>query len=421
MTTSSVFAATTLGASDLRRTSRTAVSRKSDTHFAGLMEEEQAARQTALPLQGQEVRGRMQVLATPGATPPETAPAAAAPKNGIPLNVAERRARAQQLAQTVRAAQGSPDGAKAASPRLPANSPQPHADPGMLASLMGDTNPRNLGHMLGRSSQAVRAVLTGEAPRGIALPTQGRGIALDAATRQQLARAHAVNHTQPTPRAPRAASSSPKPKDLGKLAAQFESGSDGIAAIGYDRNGGTSYGKYQIASRPGTMTQFIEFLQDEAPDMAKRLAAAGPANTGSRTGTMPEAWRELASQQPERFEKLQEKFIHESHYLPARSTLAQYGYQTEKLSPAMQEVLFSTAVQHGPAGASRIFARAAERIGLSADTQQRQEQQLIQEIYTLRADQFGSSTPQVQMAVRRRMAQEQQLAMTMSHQKPAAA
>ena len=47
---------------------------------------------------------------------------------------------------------------------------------------------------------------------------------------------------------------------IGKLAAQFESGSDGIAAVGYDKHGGTSYGKYQIASRVGSMDNFLSFL-----------------------------------------------------------------------------------------------------------------------------------------------------------------
>jgi len=42
----------------------------------------------------------------------------------------------------------------------------------------------------------------------------------------------------------------------GELSAKFESGKDGIAAIGYDRQGGTSYGKYQIASRVGMMKLF---------------------------------------------------------------------------------------------------------------------------------------------------------------------
>lgn len=413
-------------------------SRKTDTQFAGLMEEQRAAQPETAPATSTEVRGRMNhqpmtteapqqqaartdaAKASAPAVAAPTAPATPAPA-GIPLNGAERRAR-RQAAQTAQASQTAQAAQVAQGKKQPAVS---DADPNWLASLMGETNPRNLGHLLGQSSQAVRAVLTGEQPKGIALPSRRGGIALDASMQQQLARAHSGNRTEAALRASHMTNSTSvrntKPKDLGKLAAQFESGSDGVSAIGYDRNGGTSYGKYQIASRPGTMARFIEFLQDEAPDMSQRLTAAGPANTGSRAGTMPNVWRELATEQPERFEKLQEKFIHESHYLPARSAISQHGYQTEKLSPAMQEVLFSTAVQHGPAGASRIFAQAADRVGLSPATQQKQEQQLIKEIYTLRAEQFGSSTPQVQTAVRRRMDQEQQLAMNMSRQKPVAA
>ena len=96
--------------------------------------------------------------------------------------------------------------------------------------------------------------------------------------------------------------------ELGKLSAQFESGRDGIAAIGYDRNGGTSYGKYQVSSRAGSLNDFLAFLDGEAPDISKRLRAAGPGNTGSRKGAMPDMWRAIADEQPERFEALQDVY-----------------------------------------------------------------------------------------------------------------
>lgn len=199
---------------------------------------------------------------------------------------------------------------------------------------------------------------------------------------------------------------------VGKLAAQFESGSDGIAAVGYDRHGGTSYGKYQIASRVGSMDNFLKFMDTAAPDLSKRLRGAGPANTGSRQGAMPDEWRKIAAEQPDRFEALQEKFIHDSHYVPAleavtKSTALQEGH----ISSAMQEVIWSTAVQHGPAGAARIFGRAAERIGQSAG--RNYDQKLIDSVYALRAEQFGSSTAQVQSAVRNRLQKEKQLALGM--------
>lgn len=199
---------------------------------------------------------------------------------------------------------------------------------------------------------------------------------------------------------------------IGKLSAKFESGSDGIAAIGYDSTGGTSYGKYQIASKVGSMKSFLAFLDSEAPDIAMRLRKAGPANTGSRRGAMPDVWRSIAKEQPERFEKLQEAFIHESHYKPALASITQQtGLDANSLSSAMREVIWSTAVQHGPAGAARIFARADNISGKPQNADY--ERKMITNVYNLRAGQFGSSTHQVRDAVRNRFREERQLALNM--------
>lgn len=199
---------------------------------------------------------------------------------------------------------------------------------------------------------------------------------------------------------------------IGKLAAQFESGGEGIAAIGYDRHGGTSYGKYQIASRVGTMDRFLNFLDTAAPDISKTLRSAGPANTGGRQGAMPTAWRTIASQQPERFEALQEKFIYDSHYKPALDAVTQNTPLDEgNISSAMQEVLWSTAVQHGPNGAARIFSQASARAGNAKD--KNYDKRLINNVYAIRAEQFGSSTEEVQSSVRNRMHREKALALNM--------
>lgn len=199
---------------------------------------------------------------------------------------------------------------------------------------------------------------------------------------------------------------------LGQLSARFESGGDGVAAVGYDRNGGTSYGKYQIASRVGSMKNFLEFLDGAAPELSQRLRKSGPANTGSRRGGMPDAWRAIAKEQPERFEALQEAFIRESHYKPAvEAIVGRTGLEADKLSPAMREVIWSTAVQHGPAGAARIFARADNMSGKPTDPAY--ERKLISHVYALRAGQFGSSSSDVQAAVSSRFKQEKTLALNM--------
>ncbi len=209
--------------------------------------------------------------------------------------------------------------------------------------------------------------------------------------------------------------------ELGSLAAKFESGSDGISAIGYDRKGGTSYGKYQISSRAGTMSNFIDYLREKAPDMARRLSTAGPANTGGRTGGMPAVWRQIASEEPERFEQLQSDFIRSSHFEPTVQALAEAtGLTTTSMPAALREVLFSTAVQHGPNGAMRIVSQALESVGKDRLFQGEQGQiakqageQFIKQIYSLRAGQFSSSTERVRASVRNRLRQEMNEALDM--------
>ena len=209
---------------------------------------------------------------------------------------------------------------------------------------------------------------------------------------------------------------------VGKLAAQFESGKDGIASIGYDRHGGTSYGKYQIASRTGTMKNFIGFLETEAPDIAKRLENAGPANTGGKRGKMPETWKQLVDEDPVRFEMLQDKFIRTSHFDPAMRSLAEKtGFNFEDLPSALQEVVFSTSVQHGPRAAERIVARSLNQIGTDKLDPEKNtpedvalsQENFIRRIYANRSGQFRSSTETVQAAVKNRLRQEMSMAITM--------
>lgn len=210
---------------------------------------------------------------------------------------------------------------------------------------------------------------------------------------------------------------------LGALAAKFESGSEGISAIGFDRKGGTSYGKYQISSRAGTMAAFIDYLDEKAPDLAKRLRASGPANTGGRSGRMPAEWKRIAAAEPARFEKLQEDFIRTSHFEPAMRSIAEStGLGFSNMPAALREVLFSTAVQHGPLGAVRIFNQALNNVGVNklqpagqtvTESFKRAGRQLIRQVYALRAGQFSSSTSGVQAAVRSRLNQEMNEALGM--------
>lgn len=215
----------------------------------------------------------------------------------------------------------------------------------------------------------------------------------------------------------RALTRNPTAEGLGALAAQFESGDKGIEAIGFDRTGGTSYGKFQIASRVGTMNRFLNFLSEHEPAWAARLRQSGPANTGSTRGRMPAEWAKIAGEAPARFEQLQTEFIKKDHYQPAREKiLLQTGVDIDSAKPAVREALFSTAVQHGAGGAARIFNAAIDKFLKrpgAATGVKNFEQALVSEVYTKRQDQFGSSTNAVRASVRGRLKQEKDMVLAM--------
>lgn len=204
----------------------------------------------------------------------------------------------------------------------------------------------------------------------------------------------------------------------GRLSSPFESGQEGARAIGYDHLGGTCYGSYQFSSRQGTMSRFLKFLDTAAPDLATRLRAAGHTDTGGRNGRMPNVWRAISNEQGERFEELQRRFIADSHYQPVVDALAETpGLDPRNMPKALREVVFSTAVQHGPQRAQRIISRAAASLKGRAEAD---PATLIDRIYAVRSRQFEGSPESVQQAVRRRLLDERSRALSMLRQEQTA-
>jgi hypothetical protein len=191
---------------------------------------------------------------------------------------------------------------------------------------------------------------------------------------------------------------------LGSLAARYESGGRGTSAIGWDSTGGTSYGKYQIATKTGTMDQFMKFLEKDNPAAFARLKAAGPADSG-KDGAFAQEWKKLASEGL--LGDSEHKFIKATHFDKGMSGIKNQSLKAMvEQSKALQEVMWSTSVQHGGGGASGIFGKVYKE-GMS-------EQDLIKAIYAERGTRFGSSTAAVQKSVQNRFASEQQQALELA-------
>lgn len=219
-------------------------------------------------------------------------------------------------------------------------------------------------------------------------------------------------------------SSADNDNTLGKLSAKYESSHKGSSVIGYDRHGGTSYGSYQISSKQGSFDDFLYFLDEHEPTWADKLRQSGDANTGSRTGKTPDMWKELCEQNPERMKELEHDYIVGSYYAPVGSHVE--NTLGRSISATMQEVLFSTAVQHGVTGAKNLFNKAIAHMNLNINpenspennitdqtTALSQEKEIIQNIYSQRKNKFGSSTAAVQESVKNRFIREERDALAM--------
>ena len=131
------------------------------------------------------------------------------------------------------------------------------------------------------------------------------------------------------------------------VAAQEESGGN-WCAYGYDRGGGASYGRYQIATRTGTMLKFFTFLKRTNRHAYRKLLRAGGIRSASQgRRKFVNAWCSLS--RGKAFRDSQFEFIYKTHYLvQVRKIRNATGYDVLSAPLAIQAMTFSTAIQQGP-------------------------------------------------------------------------
>lgn len=199
---------------------------------------------------------------------------------------------------------------------------------------------------------------------------------------------------EPTPSKPSGGGTA----ELGELSAKYESGNKGSAAIGWDSTGGTSYGKYQIASKTGTFDNFLKFISKQNPELYAKLSIFKPTNTGKKTGDLPDAW--ISAAKSGLLGDSEHQFIKASHYDIAFNAIKNSELKGMiSSSKALKEVLWSSAVQHGPHGAKGIFEKIFRKGMSVAET--------IQAIYRERATRFTSSTAQIKESAKKRFIDEE--------------
>lgn len=151
--------------------------------------------------------------------------------------------------------------------------------------------------------------------------------------------------------------------ELGKTSERYESGGKGPGVIN-DYNGaaggdlgGASYGVYQLASflplnmkdgksRPSSKNSPVEqFLRNSK--FKSQFDGLTPG-----TSSFDAKWKEVAASNTEEFRKDQHDYIQRKYYEVMIANLQRNGLDLTKFGPAVQDLVWSTAVQFGPARTS---------------------------------------------------------------------
>jgi murein DD-endopeptidase MepM/ murein hydrolase activator NlpD len=203
-------------------------------------------------------------------------------------------------------------------------------------------------------------------------------------------------------------------KELGKLSEEFETGGrgPGIVSTGVGDAGGVSYGSYQMTSKNGgTVLRFVSQPAFPWRDDFRSLGPGSPEFTAK--------WKAIATATPEAFHAAQHAYIKATHFdVLAANTLDTDRLDVTTRSAALQDVIWSTAVQHGPNTPVIRRALAALR---SQGVQDVDDRGLIQAIYAERGRRdasgalayFANNSAAVQDGVAKRFVREERSALRM--------
>lgn len=143
--------------------------------------------------------------------------------------------------------------------------------------------------------------------------------------------------------------------ELGSLAAKYESREKpGVVSSGVGDPGGVSYGLYQMTSKQnGVIGGTVKVFVEQSPYAA--LFAGHTPGSPSFTAV----WKGIAERDPVGFGKAQWRFTKAKFYdALAKKLRKDKGFDPDRRSNALQQVMWATAVGHGVGGASKLIGAA---------------------------------------------------------------
>ena len=203
---------------------------------------------------------------------------------------------------------------------------------------------------------------------------------------------------------------------LGRLSEKYETANRGPGTVssGTGDKGGASYGCYQMTSAGGgTVKRFVS-----QADFPWRTDFEGLT---PGTDAFTAKWKAIAAADAERFKAVQHEYIKRTHYDVLVRNLLDDGLDVGTRSAALQDVIWSTAVQHGPN--TTVVHRALENLrvqGVTPDSPSF-DRELIKGIYAERGRRdasgmlvyFSGNSADVQKGVAQRFVREEADALQM--------
>ena len=157
---------------------------------------------------------------------------------------------------------------------------------------------------------------------------------------------------------------------LGFISGEFESGGNpGVIA---KDNIGYAYGAWQINSRVGGLRDFIKDIETD-----ERFAHLAELKIDSPE--FQDEWARVAKNYPDAFLEKQHEFIEKTKFKPVLYYARSAGLNTT--NRAVQEVLWSQAVQHGFEGNKKIIDAAVKKVGKSSSADE-----IVRALYEARSN-----------------------------------
>ena len=152
-----------------------------------------------------------------------------------------------------------------------------------------------------------------------------------------------------------------------------------------DKTGGWSYGTYQIATKDGTMNDYLTHLQKNPNyksyyNTLQQVGGYDAALIGDEQ--FKNAWADLSNDK--NFLQSQQDFIVEKKLNPTMNRVSDIsGWNLDSRSPVVRDVLYSTATQHGEGGAPSLLHN---RFGRNTDISSYSDEDIINNIYNERSN-----------------------------------